>query len=123
MTNLAIAVAIDPEFPQLARELVFMGASLNPQTSDPEFVNVPRHEFNMWFDPEAAHMVLRAPWKKIVCTTVDISMKTDLTMGMVDRIRKSTTPAARYMGRITTCVRSTTTFGMNSQRPRGSTPR
>ena len=46
-----------------------MGASLNPQTTDPEFINTPRHEFNIWFDPEAAHIVLRAPWKKIVCTT------------------------------------------------------
>ena len=32
MTNLALAISIDPEFPQLAKELVFMGASLNPQT-------------------------------------------------------------------------------------------
>jgi purine nucleosidase len=98
MTNLALAIAIDPEFPAFAKELVFMGASLNPETSDPEFVNVPRHEFNIWFDPEAAHMVLRARWKKTGCTTVDISMKTDMTMDMVDRIRKSNTPAARYIG-------------------------
>ena len=49
MTNLALAIAIDPEFPGLARELIFMGASLNPQTKDPEFANAPRHEFNLWF--------------------------------------------------------------------------
>ncbi len=35
MTNLALAISIDPEFPELAKELVFMGASLNPQTTDP----------------------------------------------------------------------------------------
>jgi len=70
MTNLALAISIDPEFSKLAKELVFMGASLNPQTSDPEFINVPRREFNTWFDPEAAHIVLRAPWKQIVCTSV-----------------------------------------------------
>src|SRR6266403_5214044 len=68
MTNLALAISIDPEFPGLVKELVFMGASLSPQTTDPEFINTPRHEFNIWFDPEAAHIVLRAPWKKIVCT-------------------------------------------------------
>jgi len=61
MTNLALAISIDPDFASLAKELVFMGASLNPQTNDPEFMNVPRHEFNLWFDPEAAHIVLRAP--------------------------------------------------------------
>src|ERR1700689_456131 len=61
MTNLALAISIDPEFARLAKELVFMGASLNPRTDDPEFVNTPRHEFNLWFDPEAAHIVLTAP--------------------------------------------------------------
>jgi hypothetical protein len=45
MTNLALAISIDPDFPELAQELVFMGGSLSPQTDDPEFVNNPRHEF------------------------------------------------------------------------------
>src|SRR6202140_1375142 len=98
MTNLALAISIDPEFPSLAKELVFMGASLNPQTADPEFVNTPRHEFNLWFDPEAARIVLRAPWKKIVCTTVDISLKTRLTPDLLNRVKAGNTPAARYVG-------------------------
>jgi len=96
MTNLALAISIDPEFAVLAKELVFMGGSLNPQTSDPEFANTPRHEFNLWFDPEAAHIVLRAPWKKVVCTTVDISLKTQLTAELLDRLKKSDIPAAKY---------------------------
>src|SRR5580692_7931425 len=87
MTNLAVAISIDPEFPSLAKELVFMGASLNPQTADPEFANTPRHEFNLWFDPEAARIVLRAPWKRIVCTPVDISVKTRLTSDLINRIK------------------------------------
>src|SRR6516225_7883989 len=41
MTNLALALRIDPEFAGLAQELVFMGGSLNPVTDNPEFVNVP----------------------------------------------------------------------------------
>jgi purine nucleosidase len=98
MTNLALAIAIDPEFPRLAKELVFMGGSLDPQTSDPEFVNTPRHEFNVWFDPEAAHIVLRAPWKKIVCTPVDVSVKTRMTTELIDRIKAAKTPAAQYIG-------------------------
>jgi len=99
MTNLALAISIDPEFPKLAKELIFMGASLNPQTDDPEFANTPRHEFNMWFDPEAAHIVLRAPWKKIVCTPVDISVKTKMTMELINRIKQGSTPAAQYIGK------------------------
>ncbi len=97
MTNLALAISIDPEFAGLVKELVFMGASLNPQTTDPEFVNTPRREFNVWFDPEAAHIVFHAPWKKIVCTPVDISVKTRMSADLINRIKASDTPAARYI--------------------------
>ena len=65
MTNLALAISLDPEFPKLAQELVFMGGSLSPYSDNPEWANTPRHEFNFWFDPEAAKIVLRAPWRKI----------------------------------------------------------
>ncbi|HUK24820.1 MAG TPA: nucleoside hydrolase [Terriglobales bacterium] len=99
MTNLALAISIDPEFPRLARELVFMGASLNPQTTNPEFLNNPRHEFNLWFDPEAAHIVLRAPWKKITCTPVDISVKTNLNLQLINRVKAGDSAAARYIGK------------------------
>ena len=98
MTNLALAQSIDPDFARLAKELVFMGASLNPFTANPEFLNAPRHEFNLWFDPEAAHIVLRAPWKKIICTTVDISLKTSLTNELIGKIKSGTTPSAKYIG-------------------------
>ena len=99
MTNLALAISLDPEFPSLAKELVFMGASLNPQTADPEFANTPRREFNLWFDPEAAHIVLRAPWKKIVCTPVDISVKTRMTNELIDKVKAGSSPAAQYIGK------------------------
>ncbi len=98
MTNLALAISIDPEFVGLVKELVFMGASLSPQTPDPEFINTPRREFNLWFDPEAAHIMLRAPWKKIVCTTVDISVKTRMTTELINHIKGGDSPAARYVG-------------------------
>jgi len=99
MTNLALAISIDPQFAALAQELVFMGGSLNPETNDPEFANNPRHEFNFWFDPEAAHIVLRAPWKKITCTPADISIKTRFSPEMVKRIDASGTPLAHYIAR------------------------
>jgi purine nucleosidase len=99
MTNLALAISLDPEFAGLAKELVFMGGSFNPRTDDPEFANTPTHEFNLWFDPEAAHVVLRAPWKRIVCTSVDISVKTRLTADLIDRIKATDAPVARYIGK------------------------
>ena len=99
MTNLALAISLDPQFPELVQELVFMGGSLAPQTDNPEFVNNPRHEFNFWFDPEAAAIVLRAPWKKIVCTPVDISVKTHLTPELVKEIDAAGTPVAKYVAK------------------------
>jgi purine nucleosidase len=99
MTNLALAISIDPQLPELAQGLVFMGGSLGPQTNHAEFVNNPRHEFNFWFDPEAAQVVLRAPWKKIVCTPTDISVKTRLTPEMIKQIAASGGPVAHYVAR------------------------
>jgi inosine-uridine nucleoside N-ribohydrolase len=97
LTNIALAISIDPEFASLTKGIVIMGGSLNPQTDDPEFATSPRHEFNFWFDPEAAHIVLRAAWPRIDVTTVDVSIKAPFTKAMLDEIAKSQTPAARYI--------------------------
>jgi inosine-uridine nucleoside N-ribohydrolase len=99
MTNLALAISLDPHFAELAQELVFMGGSLSPQTDNPEFLNNPRHEFNFWFDPEAVVIVLRAPWRKITCTPVDISVKTHMTAAVVKQIEAAGTPVARYVAK------------------------
>jgi inosine-uridine nucleoside N-ribohydrolase len=99
MTNTALALSIDPQFAELAKELVFMGGSIAPQTDNPEFVNNPRHEFNFWFDPEAAAIVLRAPWKKIVCTPTDVSVKTHMTAALVKQIEASETPIGKYIAK------------------------
>ena len=97
LTNIALAIAIDPEFAGLTRGIVLMGGSLNPQTDDPEFATSPRHEFNFWFDPEAAHIVLRAPWPRVDVTTVDVSIRAPFTQSMLDEIAKSQSPTARYI--------------------------
>jgi purine nucleosidase len=96
LTNLALAQSIDPEFASLAKELILMGGSLNPQTDDPEFTLTPRHEFNLWMDPEASRIVLHAPWPRIVVTTVDISIKTKMDQDLISQIGKSKYPAAQY---------------------------
>jgi inosine-uridine nucleoside N-ribohydrolase len=106
MTNLALALSLDPRFAELSKGLVFMGGSLAPRSNDPEYANDPRHEFNLWFDPEAAHIVLRAHWPSIVCTTVDVSVKTQLSRAMFDEIARSTAPAAQYIARYSTPARS-----------------
>ncbi len=97
LTDIALAVALDPHFADLAQGIVIMGGSLNPHTDDPEFENSPRHEFNFWFDPEAARITLRAHWARIDLTTVDISIQAMFTQDMVDEIARSRQPAARYI--------------------------
>ncbi len=58
LTNLALAVRMDPGIVELVKSLRIMGAS-----SDGGF------ELNWWWDPEAAAIVMREPWKEIVVTT------------------------------------------------------
>ena len=102
MTNIALAIRLDEHFAELAKELVIMGGSLNPRTDDPEFVNAPRHEFNFWFDPEAASITLRAPWAKILDTTVDASIQTRPNETMFADWAKLDTPVAQYLTKYTT---------------------
>lgn len=97
LTNIALAISLDPEFAALTQGIALMGGSLNPQTNDPEFATNPRHEFNFWFDPEAAHIVLRANWPRVDVTTTDVSLKAPFSQQMLDELAKSSSPAARYI--------------------------
>ena len=96
LTNIAQAISLDPQVPELAQELVVMGGSIAPQVQV-EQATTNRREFNFWWDPEATHIVLTASWRKITLTTVDISMKTRLTPQMIKELGKSPTPAAQYI--------------------------
>jgi purine nucleosidase len=99
MTDLAMAIALDPQFPELSKELIVMGGSINPRTDNPEFALSPSHEFNFWMDPEASRAVLHAHWPRVVVTTVDISVKTLMDKELIEQIRKSPTPAAQYVAK------------------------
>jgi inosine-uridine nucleoside N-ribohydrolase len=106
MTNLALAQRLDPAFAGLAKELVYMGGSFNPhQVLDNhsaaefarEFANSPRREFNIRFDPEAASIVSRSPWKKITVVPVDPSTGTQLSTALIARLAKAARPGMRTM--------------------------
>ena len=60
-TNLALAVCLAPDIVPLVPEVVFMGTGLQHFTSS----------FNVFFDPEAARIVLREPWPSFTVITVD----------------------------------------------------
>jgi purine nucleosidase len=101
MTNIALAIALDSNFASLAKELIIMGGSLRPVGDDPEYFDDPRHEFNLWFDPEAASITLRAHWPRIVVTPVDVSVETHLTKEMLEKLSHSNSSAAKYISRYT----------------------
>lgn len=96
LTNIALALRLDPELASLAKELVLMGSGMYADHGGINTVDG-RREFNWWFDPEAVRMVMRAPWKKITITPIDVSIKTQLTPAVRAAIAKADTPVARYL--------------------------
>jgi purine nucleosidase len=96
MTNIALALRLDPEVATLAKELVLMGSGMYATTGGINSIDG-RREFNWWFDPEAVRIAMRAPWKKITITPIDISVKTTVNPAVKAAIAKSDTPVARYL--------------------------
>jgi inosine-uridine nucleoside N-ribohydrolase len=97
MTNLALAIRIDPDFATLAKELVFMGAMLD---GNQQQVSVDANlytDFNFLFDPEAAHIVLTAPWARITALG-SVTNETLLSAALVKRIVAVKTPVTAYIG-------------------------
>jgi inosine-uridine nucleoside N-ribohydrolase len=102
-TNLALAARLDAQFSSLARELVFMGGSFNPVPADnkfsAEYVNSPRLEFNMRFDPEASSIMLHEPWKRILEVPVDPTTPTLFTAQFIHELSQGKAPFDAYLAR------------------------
>lgn len=97
LTNIALALRLDPEVATLAKELVLMGSGMYADNGG--IGGDARREFNWWFDPEAVRITMRAPWKKVTITPVDVSVKTNLGAEIRSAIAKSNTPIAQYLTR------------------------
>jgi inosine-uridine nucleoside N-ribohydrolase len=69
LTNLALAIKLAPDIVPLVPELVIMGTGLHKFTS----------AFNIFFDAEAARMVLRAPWP--ACRTITVDLAEEIHLG------------------------------------------
>jgi inosine-uridine nucleoside N-ribohydrolase len=101
LTDLALAARLDPQFASQAKELVFMGGSYNPVAADnafaAEYVNAPRLEFNMRFDPEAASIVLHEPWKKITQVPIDPTTRTFFKPEYIRQLAHGHAPFDAYL--------------------------
>jgi inosine-uridine nucleoside N-ribohydrolase len=96
LTNIALALRLDPEVAALAKGLVLMGSGMYANQGGINSIDG-RREFNWWFDPEAVRIVMRSPWKKITITPIDISVKTTVNPELKAAIAKADTPVARYL--------------------------
>jgi len=78
LTNLALAVSMDPGIVPLTKALYIMGAS---SSGGPEL--------NWWWDPEAAAIVMRQGWREIVVTPFEAGSQPYSSEALMRRVAKS----------------------------------
>ena len=84
MTNLAIALRMRPDLAEKIGRLVFMGGAASGK------------EFNFWFDPEAAQVVMRSPIKHKVMFGLDICNRAPVDKAHADQVAARTPIADLY---------------------------
>ncbi|MFF2052616.1 nucleoside hydrolase [Leifsonia sp. NPDC058194] len=88
LTNVAMALALEPRLPELVRDLVIMGGAFDV----PGFLQ----ELNFGIDPEAAHLVL-ASGAPITLVPLDTTSQTLFTHSDLDRLVDSGGAVAEYV--------------------------
>ncbi|XP_061834405.2 uncharacterized protein [Nerophis lumbriciformis] len=96
LTNLALAVKVDPSFPHKLKDLHIMGGNMEGKGN-----LTPCAEFNFAKDPESAYIVL----EEFLCPTRvaswEYSCKNALTWEFFEELVNQDSPAARFMKTIT----------------------
>lgn len=92
ITNIAMALSLRPDLPQMIRRLVVMGgAFFNPGNV------TPHAEFNVWADPHAAQQVFAADWQEIIAVGLDVTHHAAITRRMWEAIPQKAEGAAWLM--------------------------
>jgi purine nucleosidase len=89
LTNVGTAIERAPDILDHVDEIVLMGGALREGGN-----RTPSAEFNILVDPHAAQIVLGCG-RPITMAPLDVTHQVMITPGMLDRIRKLTSPAAR----------------------------
>jgi inosine-uridine nucleoside N-ribohydrolase len=74
LTNLAIALNVEPTLTDLLREVVLMGGAYYVPGN-----TTPTAEFNILVDPEAAEQVFAAPFQRLTAVGLDVTRQVTLT--------------------------------------------
>jgi inosine-uridine nucleoside N-ribohydrolase len=87
MTNIALALRLKPEIETKIKRIVFMGGNIRVAGNASNAA-----EFNFWFDPEAARIVLRSRIPKKMMFGLDICNLARLRKAEFDQIANAHTP-------------------------------
>jgi inosine-uridine nucleoside N-ribohydrolase len=99
LTNVALAIRLDPQFARLAKQLIFMGGFLDTSVQQASSGADIATDFNIWFDPEAADIALTAPWAKITSAgsvTNDVVFTPQLAARLLEKKTPLTEAVAKY---------------------------
>jgi purine nucleosidase len=91
LTNLALAIRMEPRFAPAIRELIIMGGAINHGGN-----TTPLAEFNVFCDPHAAHIVFHAGIPTTL-VPLDVTYQTLLTRADVDSLSPDTSPVAAFI--------------------------
>ena len=89
MTNIALALRMRPDIETKIKRIVFMGGNVSVPGNTTQAA-----EFNFWFDPEAARIVLRSRIPKKVMFSLDICNQAPIHKSEFDQVAAARTPIA-----------------------------
>ena len=97
LSNIGLALLLDPGIVPLVKEVVLMGGSIYA----PGNIS-PLAEANIYHDPHAADLVYRAGWP-VTMLGLDVTTRTVITPAWLERLYAADNPAVRLLERIQPC--------------------
>ncbi len=103
LTNLALALKLDPALPQRVARLVIMGGEVTGRGNTGRVAA----EFNIAFDPEAAHVVFSA-WPRFTLVDWELTTRHGIAFATMARWLAADDPRARFFAALSRKTRAWT---------------